>query len=273
MTSESRRTVCMRHHAPESTATKRIIKVRQPDYQAIVLHPSLGCPLLVTDKRKISIILAGNAAFEQTFLSVAGNTRIGAENIKLVLAQCLKVMTWDDANKVNKDPALIPPLYKADRKTAFENIDCTALGPIEIQLKNKAGEHFANIRGATQNTLHNIGMTHLYQVDLANLPDLQDDKMYDICWIGANSRAEAHDFNETYLDPQDRMLRRQVMESFYKYKNDGDGAPGEAPQYAYKVDPEKGIVFEADTSTPLLARHPVYVAPAGKDKLSYRPFK
>lgn len=268
MTAESRRTVCMRHHAPKSNATKRIVKLCQPDYQAIVLHPSLGCPLLIADKRKVSIILAGNAAFQQTFLSGAGNTRTGAENIKLVLAQCLKVMTWDDATKFNKDPALIPSLYKADRETAFKNITCTALGPIEIQLNNMAGEHFANIRGATQNTLHDIGMTHLYQVDLANLPDLQDDKMYDICWIGRNSRAVAHDFNETFLDPQDRMLRQQVMKSFYQYKNDGDGAPSEDPKYAYKVDPEKGIVFELDNSTPLLARHPIYIAPVGKDKLT-----
>jgi hypothetical protein len=63
---------------------------------------------------------------------------------------------------------LIPPLYKADREMAYENITCTALGPIEIQIKNMAGEHFANIHGATRNMLHNIGMTHLYQVDLAN---------------------------------------------------------------------------------------------------------
>ena len=268
MTAESRRTVCMRHHAPESTATKKIVKLRQPDYQAIVLHPSLGCPLLIADKRKVSIILAGNVAFEQTFRSGAGNCQTGGSNIKLVLAQCLKVMTWEDATNFEKDPTLIPPLYKADRETAFENITCTALGPIEIQLKNRAGEHFANIRGATKKTLKDIGMTHLYQVDLTNLPDLKDDKMYDICWIGANSRAEAHDFNETYLDPQDRMLRRQVMKSFYKYKNKEDGAPGEAPQYAYKVNSEMGLIFEPDTSTPLLARHPIYVVPAGKDKLT-----
>jgi hypothetical protein len=272
----------MRHHAPESTATKRFVKLRQPDYQAIVLHPSLGCPLLVADKQKVSIILAGNAAFEHTFLSGAGNTRTGAENIKLVLAQCLKFMTWDDATKLNKDPALIPPLYKADRETAFEKITCTALGPIEIQLKNTAGQHFANIRGATRNTLHDIGMTRLYQVDLANLPDLQDGKMYDICWIGGNSRAEAHDFNESYLDPQDRILRKLVGNTFYSI----DAANGErsannavkpGPDRAYKIKdgfvdgvdekgnpkqvPIKTIDFTSfDDDVPLMMRHPIYVS-------------
>jgi hypothetical protein len=69
------------------------------------------------------------------------------------------------------DRVLIPLLYKAYREMAYENITCTALGPIEIQIKNMAGEHFANIHGATRNTLQNqnIDMTHLYQVDLATI--------------------------------------------------------------------------------------------------------
>ncbi|ALC14844.1 Calcineurin-like phosphoesterase [Desulfuromonas soudanensis] len=259
------------HAAPESTASKKIFKVRQPSYEAVILHPSLGSPLLVDDPACFSLFLAANGNFSATFAngSDRGNKRgaVGGDNIKLVIAQSLAVIPWDDSTGAMKDPGKAETLLYPSPEKAFAGIDCTCLGELGPELQDKNGRHFANTHPAIRKQLAEAGLTSLYQVDLKNLKDIHPGQMYDSFWSGRNDRPAAADLSRDVLDTQDRLTRNYVFTSFYKYKNKGNGAPSDAPRYAFKVGVE-GIVFEEDSAIPLINRHPIYVPPAGKKVLN-----
>jgi hypothetical protein len=102
------------HAAPESTPSKKIFKIRQPSYEAVILHPSIGSPLLVEDPACLSLFLVANRNFAGTFAngSDRGNRRgaIGGNNIKLVIAQSLTVIPWDDegSGEGGNPPLFVP---------------------------------------------------------------------------------------------------------------------------------------------------------------------
>jgi|GEM_PF-2162451 len=259
------------HATPESTPSKMIFKIRQPSYEAVILHPSIGCPLLVEDPACFSLFLVANGNFAGTFAngSDLGNKRGagGGNNIKLVIAQSLTVIPWDDSTAAMKNPGKVASLLYPSPEKAFAGIDCTCLGELAPELKDKNGRHLANTHPAIREHLTRAGLTFLYQIELKNLENIPPDQLYDAFWSGRNLKPVASDLSRDVLDTQDRLTRNFVFEAFYKYKNGGDGASSEAPRYAFKVSKE-GVVFAEDTGVPLVNRHPIYVPSAEKKVLN-----
>ncbi|MFA5700052.1 MAG: metallophosphoesterase [Desulfuromonas sp.] len=192
---------------------------------------------------------------------------IGGNNIKLVIAQSLKLLPWKEANAALKDPSKVTRKLYPSREDAFANISCTNLGELNPELQNRSGQHFANLRSATVAQLQTAQLKNLYQIELKNLANIEPGNMYDCFWSGKNTEPQPVDLNDSYLDSQDRLTRKYVFQNFYKYKNDGNGAPQDALTYAFKVG-DNGVIFEEDPETPIINRHPIYLPPVGKEKLN-----
>ncbi len=246
------------------TSGQQTYKVVQPIYNAVILHPSLGCPLLLDDDRKSSIelYLAAGADFFQTYHS-GSNAGQGGNPVKMVIAAALKVIPWDQSGAILNHPAKAGLLYP-DRATNLAKIHCHLLGELGSQLKNGQGQHFANLRQSTINQLRGqMGFTHLYRITLKDLPMVQNSGLYETFWSVRNEQPVTADFHQKYLNSSDRLLRQCFEQNYYKYGK----TQKESPRYAFRVT-DDGLSFEPDTSRPLLARHPIYVAPEGKKKLS-----
>ena len=248
----------------DTSTGQQTYKVVQPVYDAIILHPSLGCPLLLDDgsKSSLELYLAAGTDFFQTYNS-GSLADEGGNPVKMVIAAALKVIPWDQNGAILNHPAKAGLLYP-DRATNLANIHCHLLGELGNQLKNSQGQHFANLRQSTIDQLRGqMGFSHLYRVTLKDLPMVQNTGLYETFWTVRNEQPETADFHQKYLNSSDRLLRQCFEQNYYKYSK----TQKEAPRYAFRVT-EGGLSFEADPAKPLLARHPIYVAPAKKKKLS-----
>jgi hypothetical protein len=247
----------------ESTPEHLIYTLCQPVYNGVILHPSLGCPLLVDHehKNRLSLFLAAGGDFYHTFTSGAIGAQ-GGNPIKLVVAAALKVIPWDEKGVVLKHPGKVELIYP-DRQIALANISCTLIGEIGIELNNSHGHHFANLRQSTLSALQQQGLSHCYQITLTDLPVLQGAGLYEAFWTVRNEQPADGDLDQTYLNSSDRLLRQYVHKHYYG-ESQSEKQP---PLNAYRIDSKRGLSFEADNATPLIARHPIYIAAAGKSKL------
>ncbi len=68
-------------------------------------------------------------------------------------------------------------------------------------------------------------MRYLFQIDL-DMP-LVSATLYDIFWVLRNLSPQKSDFDQKYLDIQDRLARDYIQSGYYEYaQNDG-------PEYAF----------------------------------------
>jgi len=278
-----------RDASAESTATRKIFKLRQPDYKALILHPSLGSPLIVDNPKILTLYLVTDRTFRQTFVDGSRGRGDkygeGGDNIKLVIAQCLKVLSWDEAGKAMKNPGRVEKLLYPEPKAAFSGISCTYLGELGQELKDRQGRHFANIRPSAIDQFKNFrlnsgdpaglerptgddGLNYVFQVDLEGLEEIHPGVLYDAFWAVRNQKPAATDCDQSFLDVQDRVVRNFVSQKYYR-KGAGkeDCAGQDGPLYAYKME-SGACLFEEDRSVPVMQRHPIYVPAAGKKNLN-----
>ncbi len=257
-------------HQPLLPKQRLLIKNGQADafvgdYPAVILHPSLGCPLLVEDPHRISLFVACGAAFREAFLN--GNGRhdergaSGGDNIRLIINQHLKIQPWTQAQK---------DLHRTDKVLFAENflkkIQCTYLGVLGTELRDSNHRHFANLRPQTREEFLRLGLNEVFQVDLSHYP-FDTDTLYDCFWAVCNRAEDRADLPCDFVDLRDRMLRRFVGDTWPQGFHE---LPKEAfsELCAYRIDEKEGLRFEIDPGSPLQSRHPIYVPAADKDSLN-----
>lgn len=250
-------------------------------YPAVILHPSLGCPLIVEEKGPVSLYIVTDSTFSQAFLDDNGGQlekyATGGLRVATSIRQHLKLVAWDHARELKQN------LNQEDQplKVADCDIVCTYLGKLDREIKNADGKHIANIRHSVLNQLNafrenneergfagkiidkyfsNDGLRYLFQIDLHNL-DLQPGALYDSYWVLQNHAPQKTDVQQKYLDIQDRIAREYIQKSYYRY------AGKEGPEYAFKVT-VNGVELTPDPCTPIMTHHPIWVAPQGKTKLN-----
>ncbi len=248
---------------------------------AIILHPSLGTPLVHEPGKTISLFVVTDKTFFTEFVKGNGGQKhqyaAGAENIADLIVQHLKILKWDQATQLKKD------LSQADTALLTDivdktNIQTTYLGELSSELRNSQGKHFANVRESLRTTFvgfrqdgkkigwlekyfSNDGIRHLFQVDLVDA-QLSPNTMYDSFWLISNVNSQDDDVQKSYLDIQDRIARDYIRENYYEYLDE------KGPDCAFMVS-EEGLDFSTlDSNTPIQIRHPIYVAPCGKRKLN-----
>jgi uncharacterized protein YxjI len=250
-------------------------------YPAVILHPSLGCPLIVEEQGPVSLIIVTDSTFRQAFLDDNGGQRekyaTGGLRVATSIRQHLKLVAWDQARELKQNLSQEDqPLKVADR-----DIVCTYLGKLDREIKNAQGKHIANIRQSVLNQLYafrekgeergavgkaidkyfsNNGLRYLFQIDLHNLA-LQSGALYDSYWVLENHAPQKADVQKKYLDIQDRIAREYIQKSYYSY------AGKEGPEDAFKVS-ANGVELTPDPHTPIMTHHPIWVAPQGKAKLN-----
>lgn len=250
-------------------------------YPAAILHPSLGCPLIVEEQEPVSLIIVTDRTFRQAFLDDNGGQHSeyakGGLRVATSIRQHLKIVVWNQARELKQD------LNQDDQplKVAEKDIVCTYLGKLDRKIKNADGKHVANIRHSLLNQLSafrekdegnkgsgkdlhkyfsNDGLQYLFQIDLHNLK-LDPDALYDSFWVLRNHTPHKADIQPKYLDIQDRLAREYIQNNYYCY------AEKEGPKYAFRVT-ESGVELTPDTDTPIMNHHPIWVAPPGKNKLT-----
>jgi hypothetical protein len=246
-------------------------------YPAVILHPSLGCPLIVDDKGPVSLLIVTDSTFRDAFIEGNGGNRgknaTGGLNVATSICQHLKVVAWDQARELKQD------LSRQDKtiEVAKNDIVCTYLGKLDREIINAEGKHIANVRQSVLNQFRdyrengedpglfakyfsNNGLRYLFQIDL-NKMKLKPGALYDSYWVLNNLAPQKADIHKKYLDIQDRAAREYIQEKYYQY------AQKEGPEYAFKVGGQ-GVEMTPDTNTPIQTHHPIWVVPSGKDTLT-----
>lgn len=254
---------------------------------ALILHPSFCCPVMVEHGKPISIFILADSDFykgfcseveakpnplledgipQVTFCQVTTGVK-GGGMIKRHINQMLKCTTWDNIEKYSQmqdDP--IPPMYDSATK-AEHNIQVTYLDEITkpTELKDKDGMIFANLRESSfKKYAQDEELKYLFQIELSNIDHLKQG-LYDLSWVTYNDKV-FDDFSEKdvedesdcreFYEKQDQITRKYICED---EKRKGF-------THAYEVDGEK-LEFEVDTRTPIQNHHPVYIVESGKKKL------
>lgn len=240
-------------------------------YPAAILHPSLGCPLIVDNPKQVSLFIVASQTFRQAFLrgnGQGGKTGdAGGGNIRLVIDQHLKIHPWETASDKKKNLVeLDQTLFGGDYA---KNINCFYLGKLGEELHDRHGRHFANLRTSTKSQFAALHLDEVFQIELSNW-QFQPETLYDTFWAFRNNDPTTTDHNEKYLDLRDRMVRQFVGKTWHQ----GRGAQTDpkaatnGPMCAFGVDSKKGVTFQPDPSVPLQSRHPIYVPAAGKKHLN-----
>lgn len=246
-------------------------------YPAVILHPSLGCPLIVDHKGPVGLLIVTDSTFRDAFIEGNGGIKAeyakGGMNVVTAIRQHLKVVEWSKARELKQN------LLKQDKtiNVQKEDIVCTYLGQLDKKIKNASGQHIANLHesvfkqfqnyrengedpGLFSKYFSNDGLRYVFQIDLHNL-SLDPGVLYDSYWVLRNLNPQKADNDPKYLDIQDRITREHIQKNYYKY------AQKEGPKYAFKVG-EKGVELTPDKNTPIQTHHPIWVAPSGKKKLN-----
>jgi hypothetical protein len=220
-----------------SNKAQTVFKANMVIYPAVILHPSLGCPLIVDEKGPVSIFIVTDSTFRSTFLEGNGGMKdiraTGGENVAISISQHLKIIEWDEATETKKNIAKKDePISK--NRVKRKNITCTYLGllgdgELGVEIKNAAGLHIANIRKSIFDQIkgfvekgekpdffrkyfHNDGLRYLFQIDL-DMP-LVSGTLYDSFWVLRNLSPQKSDFDQHYLDIQDRLARDYIQSGY-----------------------------------------------------------
>lgn len=259
---------------------------------AMILHPSFCCPVVVEEGKPITIFLLTGSDFFDLFKaeieaqpikfeaqhteSGGGETLVPASKfgkvepgiigggfIKRHINQMLNVQHWEE-DLMCVEPQ--KPIY--DNYTdAQNNIEVTYLDELNkpSELIDKEGMIFANMRESSfKKYVQDEGFKYLFQVELWRTDLYQG--LYDLSWITKNENV-FDDFSDKeketpsdavkYYEKQDQITRKYICED---EKRKGF-------THAYLVD-EDVFKFETDTETPVQNHHPVYIVQAGKKKLN-----
>lgn len=267
---------------PGSTKNHLKYTLQQPFYPAVILHPSLGCPLIVDEqgKNKISLFLVAGKNFRKTF-KIGSVGKQGGNSIKLVIGAALSIIPWDTEGTVLKNPGKAQMIYP-DRQTVFDKITCTYLGELGLELKDASLRHFANIRTATRNQLKKHELEYLFQITLKDVGVIQQGGMFEVFWSVRNEQPVDSDYDKDFLDFPNRLVRELVRNTFYNIEaangeREADKTVKPGPDRAYKIKdsvvdgvdeqgnpkqvPIKTLDFGSfDDKVPLMMRHPIYVS-------------
>lgn len=260
-------------HQPSASKQRLLIKSGQADvfvgdYPAVILHPSLGCPLIVEDNNRVSLFLVTGKAFKTAFLSGIGQDSqpgaLGGRNIRLIINQHLKIQPWEKIASTRKD------LSRTDQLLFPEdfdhNIQCTYLGPLAVELRDATSRHVANVRAQTREHFSRQGLGEVFQIDL-HAYGFCAGTLYDCFWAVRNAEEDSTDLPGDFVDLRDRMLRRFVGDTWPQGLQDVSKAAFN-DLCAYQIDENSGLRFAVDPDTPLQSRHPIYVPAAGKSRLN-----
>ncbi len=241
-------------------------------YPAVIVHPSLGSPLIVADEKRISLFIIAAQSLRKAFLAGNGHdatfAAAGADNVRQIVNQHLKIHLWETVNADRRD------LSKGDRplfaQNATHQIDCYYLGKLGEELHDRQGRHFANLRASTRNQFAAMNLGEVFQIDISGYPFVSE-TLYDAYWAVRDSGTSAQGAESPFLDLSD--LR--VMQFVAKTWRGGRGADhagetaGKGPLCAFKVDAQKGVTFAPDPAVALQSRHPIVIPAAGKDRLNF----
>ncbi len=271
---------------------EKYFEIQTKGSDALILHPSFCCPVIVEEGKPINIfILAGDDFYKAFSAEVTAEPNplfndnentpqikicnvvsgvYGGGMIKRHINQMLKLAPWDKIESyghMQDDP--IKPMYISGKK-AEENISVTYLDEISkpTGLTDKDGMIFANMRGSSFNKyVKDEGLKYLFQIELANIDHIKKG-MYDFSWITYNdnvfdnfSEKEIEDKTDCreFYEKQDQITRKYICEDEKR----------KGLTHAYKVDDkDNDFKFETDEETPIQNHHPVYIVKAGKKKLN-----
>ncbi len=242
-------------------------EVQLKPHDVVVLHPSLGCPLIAKPGDDLRIFLLADADFQQLFDTDVDTVPLptsdpplpnpgglyykqGGPQVKAVINRVLKILKWDAGKKIED-----VPLYP-DTATALANIEVYSLGDTngfkDGRLKDKDGALFALLRDSSRKAYQDLHAKYLFQVDLkvgAMSKSPKADGLYDIAWLLPDPQNPTL---ASYAEIQDRSTQAFARDHL------------KVRTQAYKIDVP--FNFSTDLNTPIQNRHPIFIT--SKDKLN-----
>ncbi len=272
---------------------------------AIILHPSLGCPVIAEPDKPISIFLLTDRKFFNIFSkdfesipnSKAGNNKPtiaftkatpgckGGGAIKRHINQMLNFTAWEEQKTfLAATEENIKPLFKSsfnnknssDTPTAEQSIEVTYLDELTIQngIVNKEGKVFANIRKSIlKRYKETFDLSYVFQVDISNL-EVTEKKIYEFSWIANNEKPFCTPEGDAVSGPHDEQKYYSIQDQDTRdfITNTQDCESRKQFTHAYKVgekdDDKFEFKFEFDPEVPIINHHPVWIAPKNKQKLN-----
>lgn len=244
-------------------------------HDVVILHPSLGCPLIAKPGDDLRIFLLTDKDFQQLFDTDADTIPLpdtdpplpnpnglyykrGGPQAKAVINRMLKILQWDAGKKIED-----VPLYP-DTATALANIDVTSLGDAngfkDGRLYDKDGALFALLRDSSRSAYARLNAQYLFQLDLkvgAMSKPPKSEGLYDIAWLLPDPQQPTS--LASYAELQDRATQSFIQ------NNRVDACVAGVP-LAYKVDGDQQFDFTFDDKIKIQNRHPILIT--GKAKLN-----
>ena len=248
----------------ECTATQTKVQVRNA--RAVILHPSLGCPIVMKEPAAtFTVYLLADDTLARAWRHDQQACAAGGQPPRSVIRSIyyhLKIQPWADAVADKSKSTKADKLLFESFDDALKNITVQYLDVADRRIGDQPGGlgHWANLRDTAKQAYSRIlNGAHLFRVDIANCGLLQEG-LHDLAWIISNSGDDRKsDVDDPYYELQDEAVA-DLLKDEKRW-----GIPPEL-KHPYKIADE--LNFELDTSQLIRNYHPVYVPPAGPDKLN-----
>jgi len=229
-------------------------RIQRNQCKAIIIHPSLGAPLLVEAGKAISFFILGDAALYDLHHHSDERNGNGLE-VRQIIGLHIRYQAFDESLDDKTQPVVKGELICTDRASLLENLTYQYLGDIQnlggrLQNFDKERPFIGLLHPLAQTHYVNLGLHHLFEVTIKGL-NLTAGKLYDLSWIGYDRTQE-----KPLLEWQDSYSQKFLKK---------DIRIPDAQHYAYNVTP---LSFQPNQDQPLENHHPVWVVPTGKPRLN-----
>ncbi|MFV2004479.1 MAG: metallophosphoesterase family protein [Gammaproteobacteria bacterium] len=251
---------------------KTVINLQFIPHDVVILHPSFCIPLIVQDKKPLTLYILTDKEFYDLYDNDPDATKPKA---KTTINTFLKLYPWKD-----KKTLIDKTLYKKGDEQA--NIKITYLKDMWPKKKRKASsfgkrplyEHKeewfieadpkdfqGSIRAEVRDYYLNKDMGHVFRIELqpaALQTKLSANNLYDLSWL---IYAE-----DNPLDPANPYLEAEDIDTQIFLKKGNDRLNDKQWVYPYKIN---GAEFNFEQAElPIENYHPVYVTDSSKTKLN-----
>ena len=248
----------------ECTATQTTVQVRNA--RAVILHPSLGCPVVLKEPTAtFSVYLLADDTLARAWRHDQQACAVGGQPPSSVIRAIyyhLKIQPWADAVADKSKSTKADKLLFESFEDALKNITVQYLDVADRRIGDQPGGlgHWANLRDTAKQAYSRIlNGAHLFRVDIDNC-DLLQEGLHDLAWIISNSGDDRKpDVDDPYYELQDEAIA-ELLKDEKRW-----GIPPEL-KHPYKIADD--LNFDLDTSQLIRNYHPVYVPPARPDKLN-----
>jgi predicted MPP superfamily phosphohydrolase len=233
--------------------------IQRDQCRAVIIHPSLGAPLLVEAGKPVSFFILADDKLNRLHRKSQISDQEKLE-VRQIIALHTRYQLIDKSFRDKVCPVNEQVLIANNRDEVAQKLNYQFIGDIR-QLSSRL-RNFDNDKPFI-GLLHPLaeahfgekGLRYLFEVTIDDLP-LESGKLYDLSWIGYDEEKER--------DTPEGVPLIEWQDGFAQQFLKGDHYIGKPQHECSPLSPD---AFGTGNGTTLESHHPVWVVPAGKPRL------